>query len=168
MLGAVLGAGAVGAVFGSTITGSLSRRIGIGPTYIVGCVLFPLPLVLVPAAAGPALLVLAFLFVARFGSGLGVMVLDISIGSIFAALIPHHLRARVSGAFNVVNYGVRPLGSLAGGLLGAAIGLRPTLWVATIGAVAGFLWLLPSPMPRLRTLEAPPTAAVEASQAGRR
>jgi len=168
MLGAVLGAGAVGAVFGSTITGSLSRRIGIGPTYILGCVLFPLPLVLVPAAAGPALLVLAFLFVARFGSGLGVMVLDISIGSIFAALIPHHLRARVSGAFNVVNYGVRPLGSLAGGLLGAAIGLRPTLWVATIGAVAGFLWLLPSPMPRLRTLEAPPTAAVEASQAGRR
>jgi hypothetical protein len=84
----------------------------------LGCVLFPLPLVLVPAAAGPVLLVLAFLFAARFGSGLGVMVLDISIGSIFAALILHHLRARVSGAFTVVNYGVRPLGSLAGGFLG--------------------------------------------------
>jgi len=81
------------------------------------------------------------------------MVLDISIGSIFAALIPHHLRARVAGAFSMVNYGVRPLGSLAGGLLGGAIGLRPTLWVATVGAVAGFLWLLPSPMPRLKTLE---------------
>jgi MFS family permease len=153
MLGAVLGAGAVGAVFGSTVTGWLARRIGIGPTYILGCVLFPLPLVLVPAAAGPALLILAFLFAARFGSGLGVMVLDISIGSIFAALIPHHLRARVSGAFTVVNYGVRPLGSLAGGFLGSAIGLRPTLWIATVGAVAGFLWLLPSPMPRLRTLD---------------
>ena len=153
MLGAVLGAGAVGAVLGSTITGWLGRRIGIGPTYILGCILFPLPLVLVPAAAGPAVLVLAFLFAARFGSGLGVMVLDISIGSIFAALIPHHLRARVSGAFTVVNYGVRPVGSLAGGFLGNAIGLRPTLWIATVGAVAGFLWLLPSPMPRLRTLE---------------
>jgi MFS family permease len=153
MLGAVLGAGAVGAVFGSTITGWLGRRIGIGPTYILGCVLFPLPLVLVPAAAGPALLVLAFLFAARFGSGLGVMVLDISVGSIFAALIPHHLRSRVSGAFTVVNYGVRPLGSLAGGFLGNAIGIRPTLWIATVGAIAGFLWLLPSPLPRLKTLE---------------
>jgi MFS family permease len=153
MLGAVLGAGAVGAVFGSTITGWLGRRIGIGPTYILGCVLFPLPLVLVPAAAGPAVLILAFLFAARFGSGLGVMVLDISFGSIFAALIPHHLRSRVSGAFTVVNYGVRPLGSLAGGFLGSVIGTRPTLWIATVGAIAGFLWLLPSPLPRLKTLE---------------
>jgi predicted MFS family arabinose efflux permease len=81
------------------------------------------------------------------------MVLDISIGAIFAALIPHHVRARVSGAFTFVNYGVRPLGSLAGGFLGAAIGMRPTLWLATVGALAGFLWLLPSPIPRLRTLE---------------
>ena len=155
MLGAVLGAGAVGAVFGSTITGWLGRRIGIGPTCILGCALFPLPLVLVPAAAGPALMVLAFLFAARFGSGLGVMVLDISMGSIFAAIIPHRLRSRVSGAFTVVNYGVRPLGSLAGGALGNAIGLRPTLWIATVGAIAGFLWLLPSPLPRLKTLDGP-------------
>jgi MFS family permease len=153
MLGAVLGAGAVGAVLGSGITGRLARRIGIGPTYMLGCVLFPLPLVLVPAAAGPVLLVLAFLFVARFWSGFGVMVLDISIGSILAALIPNHLRSRVSGAFTVVNYGVRPLGALVGGALGSAIGLRPTLWIATVGAVAGVLWLLRSPVPRLKTLQ---------------
>jgi MFS family permease len=153
MLGAVLGAGAVGAVLGSTIAGRLARRIGIGPTFILGCVLFPLPLVLVPAAEGPALLVLAFLFAARFGSGLGVMVLDISFGSICAAVIPHHLRSRVTGAFTVLNYGIRPLGSLAGGFLGGAIGLRPTLWIATVGAILGFLWLLPSPLPRLITLE---------------
>jgi MFS family permease len=165
MLGAVLGAGAVGAVLGSTITGWLAKRLGIGPTYILGCILFPAPLILVPAAAGPASLILAFLLAARFGSGLGVMVLDISIGSIFAALIPHHLRSRVSGAFTVVNYGVRPVGSLAGGLLGGAIGLRPTLWIATVGAVAGFLWLLPSPIPRLRALE-PACPEVERRAAG--
>ena len=156
ILGAILGAGAVGAVVGSTITGRLGQRLGIGPTFILGCVLFPLPLVLVPLASGPALAVLAFLFAAQFGSGLGVMVLDISIGSIFATLIPHHLRARVSGAYMVVNYGVRPLGSLVGGALGSAIGLRPTLWIAAVGAIAGALWLLPSPVPRLRTLEPTP------------
>jgi hypothetical protein len=50
----------------------------------------------------------------------------------------------------LVNYGVRPLGSLTGGALGATIGLRPTLWLATAGAIAGVLWLLPSPVRHIR------------------
>jgi predicted MFS family arabinose efflux permease len=52
----------------------------------------------------------------------------------------------------VVNYGVRPLGALVGGGLGTWIGLRPTLWIASVGAILGVLWLLPSPLPRLREL----------------
>ena len=32
------------------------------------------------------------------------------------------------------------------------IGVRPALWVATVGALAGALWLLPSPVPALRKL----------------
>jgi hypothetical protein len=80
------------------------------------------------------------------------MLLDISAGAIFAAVIPHRLRSRVSGAYTFANYGVRVLGALAGGLLGSAVGLRPTLWIATAGALLGVLWLLPSPVPRLRVL----------------
>ena len=152
VLGLVLGAGAVGGVIGSIVTGRISRRIGVGPAFALGCVLFPLPLVLVPLAGGPRWTVLGCLFLAELGSGFGVMVLDISIGSIFAALIPDRLRARVSGAYMVVNYGVRPLGSLLGGALGAWIGLRPTLWIATVGALAGVLWLLPSPLLGMREL----------------
>ena len=44
------------------------------------------------------------------------------------------------------------IGSLAGGFLGSAIGLRPTLWIATAGALLGVLFLLPGPLPRLREL----------------
>ena len=119
---------------------------------MLGCVAFPTPLVLVPLAGGPRWLVLACLFVAEFGSGFGVMLLDISFGSISAALVPPRMRSRVSGAFNVVNYGVRPVGAFAGGLLGGAIGVRETLWIAVIGAIGGFLFLLPSPMPAMREL----------------
>jgi predicted MFS family arabinose efflux permease len=157
-LGAILGAGAVGGVIGSLVTGRIGRRIGIGPAYMLGCVLFPAPLLLVPLAGGPEPVVLALLFLAEFGSGLGVMILDISAGAIFAALIPDRLRARVSGAYMTVNYGVRPLGSLAGGALGATIGLRPTLWIATVGALAGVFWLIPSPVPRLGDLPEPEDA----------
>jgi MFS family permease len=151
-LGLVLGAGAVGGVIGSIVTTRLGRRIGIGPAFLFGCILFPVPLLLVPLAGGPKPLVLAMLFLAEFGSGLGVMILDISAASIFAALVPHRLRSRVSGAYTLVNYGVRPLGSLIGGLLGSSIGLRPTLWIAAAGAIAGFLWLLPSPVAQMRDL----------------
>jgi MFS family permease len=151
-LGLVLGAAAAGGVIGSIIAGPVSRSIGIGPAFVFGCILFPAPLVLVPLASGPQSAVLALLFTAEFLSGLGVMILDISAGSIFAAQIPERLRARVSGAYTFVNYGVRPLGSLAGGALGAAIGIRPTLWIASLGALLGVLWLLPSPLPRLREL----------------
>lgn len=157
-LGLVLGAGAVGGVIGSIVTGPIGRRIGIGPAFVVGCIGFPAPLLLVPLAEGPRWLVVSALFLAEFGSGLGVMLIDISAGAMFAAIIPHRLRARVSGAYSMVNYGVRPLGSLVGGALGSTIGLRPTLWIATVGALAGVLWLLPSPIPRLRDLPEPEDA----------
>ena len=146
VLGLVLGAGAVGGVLGSAVTGRLAAAIGVGRAYLAGCVLFTAPLLLVPLARGPVWVVLALLFAAEFGSGFGVMVLDISAGSIFAAVIPNDLRSRVSGAFQAVNYGTRPVGGLVGGALGALIGLRPTLWIATAGGLAGFLWLLPSPL----------------------
>jgi len=147
-LGLVLGAGAVGALAGAAVATPVTRRFGVGP-------------MLVPVATGSEAVVLACLFFAEFGSGLGVMLLDISAGSIFAAVIPHRLRSRVSGAYTFVNYGVRVLGALAGGLLGSAIGLRPALWIGAAGALLGVLWLLPSPVPRLRELpasahEAPP------------
>jgi MFS family permease len=152
LLGPLLGAASVGGVIGSVVTGRVSRRIGVGPAFALGCVLFPAPLVLVPLAGGARWTVLAMLFAAEFFSGLGVMVLDITAASIKAALVPDRLRARIAGAYMVVNYGVRPIGSLAGGALGTWIGLRPTLWIASVGAIAGVLWLLPSPLLRLREL----------------
>jgi MFS family permease len=152
VLGLVLGAGAIGGVIGSVLTSRLSRTLGVGRVVVLGSFLFPVPLLLVPLAGGPKPLVLSLLFLAEFGSGLGVMIFDISVASIFQAVVPDRLRARFSGAYTFVNYGVRPLGSLVGGVLGSTIGLRPTLWIGAAGAIAGGLFLLPSPMPHLRKL----------------
>ena len=107
---------------------------------------------------GPQWVILACLFLAEFGCGFGVMMLDISAGAIAAAVVPDRLRSRVSGAYMVVNYGVRPVGALVGGALGSWIGLRETLWIATAGALLGVLWLLPSPILGLRELPEPETA----------
>ena len=151
-LGLVLGVAAFGGICGAVVAGRVGRRLGVGPAFALGCVLFTAPLVLVPLAQGPEALVLVFLFAAEFLSGLGVMILDVNAGSIMFALTPDRLRSRTTGAFNFVNWGIRPLGALAGGALGAWIGVRPTLWVATVGALLGSLWLLPSPVLGLREL----------------
>jgi predicted MFS family arabinose efflux permease len=62
------------------------------------------------------------------------------------------VRSRVSGAYTFVNYGIRMLGSLAGGLLGSTLGLRPALRIGAAGALLGVLFLLPSPVLRMREL----------------
>jgi MFS family permease len=146
LLGVVLGAGAVGGLLGAVLTKRLERAIGAGRACAVGCFLFTAPLALIPLASGARPIVLAMLFCAEFGSGVGVMVLDITIASIFAAAIPDELRARVMGTFQAINFGTRPIGALAAGALGGALGLRPTLWIAAAGATLGFLWLLPGPV----------------------
>jgi predicted MFS family arabinose efflux permease len=151
-LGLVLGAGAVGGLIGAVLAGRIGRRIGIGPAYLLGMVLFPAPLILVPAAGGPKPLVLGILFVSEFLAGVGVMILDINASAFQTALTPDRLRARSTGAFRFVNFGVRPLGALLGGALGSTMGLRPALWLSSIAALAGILWMLPSPVPKMREL----------------
>jgi MFS family permease len=150
LLGLVLGAGAVGGVLGSVLTRRIAARTGVGRAYLIGCIVYPVPVLLIPLAAGPHLLILGMLFAAEFVAGFGVMILDISIGTIMAAVVPNPLRSRVSGAFMAMNFGTRPVGSLAGGAAGALLGLHPALWIAAAGGTLGFLFLLPSPMPRFR------------------
>jgi MFS family permease len=153
-LGLALGIGALGSVLGSALAAPLSERIGLGNTVVVSFVLGPAPLVLVALAPGSPLPGIVLLGLAEFLSGIGIMLLDIDLGAVQTALIPDRLRAQVAGAYIFVNWGVRPVGALAGGLLAGAVGLRPTMWIASVGALAGVLWLLPSGMSRVRRVSA--------------
>lgn len=153
-LGLVLGMGAVGGLLGATVTGRIAQAIGIGPAVMVGFVFFSAPLLLVPAAGGgeSRKAILTLLFLAEFGSGFGVMLLDIGLGAIFQAIVPDDLRARFTGAYITANYGVRAFGSVGAGLLGSAVGVREALWVTAGGSVVSVLFLLPGGMLRMRDL----------------
>jgi predicted MFS family arabinose efflux permease len=159
LLGVIIGAGAAGALIGAGLTARISRRLGVGPTVVMSFLLFPAPLLLVPAAAGPRPVVLGMLFLAEFFSGMGVMILDITLTSVQNAAIPDQVRSRVAGAQRTVNYGIRPVGALIGGFLGATLGIHPTLWLSGIGALAGTLWVLPRAVSGLRGLPEPPAEA---------
>lgn len=156
LLGIVLGAGAVGGIVGALLAVRIERLIGIGAAFTLGTVLFPLPLVLVPLASGSDLRIAVMLGAAEFFCSVGVMILDVNAGSLMLLRTPDRLRARMSGTFRFVNYGIRPIGALLGGALGTAIGLHTTLWIGVLGALAGVIFLVFSPIPRLR--EAPAEA----------
>ena len=59
-----------------------------------------------------------------------------------------------AGAFRFINYSVRPVGALARRSGGGAIGVREAIWITTIAAIGGVLFLFGSPVLRLRHLPA--------------
>ncbi|MFJ4854823.1 MFS transporter [Streptomyces sp. NPDC088730] len=163
-IGLALGVGATGALLGAVCAPAISRRLGVGRSIVAGAVLFPAPIAIAAAADGPVWLRAGALAGAEFLSGFGVMLFDINLNSLQASVIPDGMRSRVAGAYSTINYGIRPLGAVAGGLLATLVGLRPTLLVAAVGGALSVLWLLPSPIPGIRSL-APDTAASAVGEA---
>ncbi len=91
---------------------------------------------------------------AEFVFAVSVMCFDVPLMSLQASVIADTMRSRVTGAFSTVNFGVRPLGAVLGGLLGGWIGPRETLLVSGIGGALSVLWLIGSPIIRVRTIAA--------------
>lgn len=153
-LGLALGTGAIGSVIGALVASRIGRRIGLGPAYALGCVLYPASLLLIPLAGPdmPMPVILALLFASEFGAGFGVMILDINVGAVIYARTPDRIRGRAGGAFRFINYGVRPIGALMGGILGGLLGVREAILFGVIAALAGVLFLIGSPILRLREL----------------
>jgi MFS family permease len=160
LLGLVLGAGAIGAVLGAVVASRVGRNIGIGPSYALGLLVFSGSWILVPLATPgwPLVVVAGLVLVSEFIGGLGVMILDINAGAIIPARTPHAIRSRVTGGWRFVNMGIRPIGAVVGGLAGGLIGVRETMFVATIGALCGMLFLIRSPVLSLH--EVPETAEI--------
>jgi hypothetical protein len=62
---------------------------------------------------------------------------------------PDRLQGRMNATVRLLVEGLTPLGSLAGGVLGQGIGLRPTLLIAVGGELLAALWLLCSSVRRV-------------------
>ncbi|MFC9243826.1 MFS transporter [Streptomyces sp. NPDC057136] len=158
VIGIAFGIGATGSVFGALVAPNVSRRFGVGRSIVVGAVLFPAPIAIAAAADGPFWLRAGALAASEFLSGFGVMLFDVNLNALQTAVIPDGVRSRVAGAYSTINYGIRPVGAIVGGLLATMVGLRATLLIAAVGGALSLLWLLPSPIPRIRSLTPDKTA----------
>jgi len=152
VIGLALGIGAAGGLVGAVLAPRVARVIGIGRTIMVGAVLFPAPIAVAAAANGTTLTNAIVLSAAELLSSIGVMLFDINQNAVITAVTPDDMRGRTAGAFSTINYGSRPVGAIVGGLLGTAIGLRPTLLVAAVGGTLAVCWLLRSPIAHMVTV----------------
>jgi hypothetical protein len=114
---------------------------------IGGWVLAAAGTLLVPLAAGPAVVVIAMLAVSKAFEGVTDTVANIHQWRLRQVVTPDHLAGRVTAGHRFTVYGV---GALAGGALGGAVGLRPALTICAVGALLSPLPAVFSPLRRLR------------------
>ena len=153
IIGIAFGIGASGGLLGALAAAPLTRLIGAGRLIALGAVVFPAAIAIAALASGPIWMRATALGAAEFIGAFAVMCFDIPLNALQAAVIHDNMRSRVSGAFSSINYGVRPLGAVVGGLLGTWLGVRETLLISSAGGLLAVLWLIRSPIISVRGLE---------------
>lgn len=152
-IGLAFGIGAVGGLSGAVVAGPLARRIRTGPTIVLGAVTAAAPFVLLPLAAGADTGRLAWLAAVSFATSAGIMIFDINLNAVLFAVTPDPVRSRVVGTFGTINYGIRPAGAVLGGLLAGTVGIAPTMIIAAVGGCSAIIWLITSPIIRIRRVD---------------
>jgi predicted MFS family arabinose efflux permease len=153
-VGGLASAGAVGGVLGALVARPLCRRLGSARgVRIVLVTASPFGLLMPLAGPGPGtvLYLVGLLFVVA-----AVVFVNVVLAGFRQSYTPPALLSRVSATLMFANHATIPLGALAGGELGAVIGLRATMWVMTgLLALCGALPLL-SPLRTVRELPTTP------------
>jgi MFS family permease len=150
VIGAIFAVGGLSTVAGTLLASRAATRFGVGPMLIASPFVIGLASLLIPLAGGPALVAVLLLIAAQVLFGIGRPIFDINQLSLRQAITPARLQGRVNASMLFIMWGVIPIGSLLGGLLGTTIGLRPTLTVGAVGMSLAFIWVLFSPIRGLR------------------
>jgi predicted MFS family arabinose efflux permease len=134
--GFVLLAAGAGSIVGGVAAPPLARRFGRGPMLVVGAIVTGVP------TAAMGLTRNGYVGAGLFAiSAAGVMVWNVLTMSVRQALIPQHLFGRVQGAYRTLVWGAIAAGAPIGGVIAAATGVAPVLYVAGAGLTLTAVWL---------------------------
>jgi len=151
ILGVIISVGGACSVGGAFAAERLVRRFGLGPAVIGAAAVVGAGSLLLPMAHGSVAVCAAVLGVSQLFD-IAWPVYTINELSLRQAITPPHLLGRVNSAMHLLFRGILPVGSLAAGTLAQGIGTRLTLLAGSIGFLLSTLWLVFSPIRRLREL----------------
>ncbi|MGX7826836.1 MFS transporter [Actinokineospora sp. 24-640] len=147
-VGLVVGAAGAGGIVGALVASRVNRAIGqvraIWVSQVVGA---PFGLLIPLAAPGWPLVVAVAGYVMVL---LCVVVFNVAQVSFRQTICPDHLLGRMNASVRFIVWGALPLGGLLGGGLGEWLGIRTTVWIAVSGWALASLWLVLSPLRKLR------------------
>jgi Na+/melibiose symporter-like transporter len=152
VLGVVIAAGGAGSLIGSALAPAFVRWMGLGRLMIGASIFYGLVLFLVPLAHSPLVFAISCLLIQQFFGDLAMAAFNVSAISLRQALAPENILGRVNAAMQLLSMGVMSAGALFGGLMAAGAGIRFTLAVAAGGVLLSSVWLIASPVPKLRDL----------------
>ena len=148
--------GGLGCVLASAFAQRLSARFGIGPVIVHGLALTALGWQAFGLISGPVWVATLLLGCAMLMFDFGAVLYGINYLALRQAITPDRLMGRMTATMRFLTVAAAPLGSLAGGALATAIGLRGTLLtvgVLGLALVAGaVVW---SPVRRHREMPVP-------------
>jgi hypothetical protein len=143
------------------------QRFGVGPVivgsiFLAGVGLFPI--YLATRSLGFSVLNIGgfsldfnFLMIigGQFLSGAALVAYNINQVSLRQTLLPSRIQGRMNATMRFLVWGTIPLGGVAGGIIGTALGLREALLIGAIGSSLAFMWVLFSPIRSLKSVPEP-------------
>ena len=157
-LGIVIGASAVGGLAGALLATRARKALGYGKAMAVttiGVSAAPLLLLVPRHASVPTVIIMV---AAQLGYGSSISAFNVNAITLRQVVTPTRLLARMNATYRMLIWGAPPVGAVAGGLLGSAVGLRAALVISLIAMTSPILWIFFSPVFRLSEMPTGPLA----------
>lgn len=169
-IGLVFSLGAVGAFVGAASASRLAARLRVGRT-MVACVTIECAALLVVPAVDPSwssVAIIPVLGTAMACNGVGVAASSVLLITVRQLRTPDELLGRVNATMRTVTYGTIPLGALGGGFVGEWLGARTGLLIGAVLCLGTVVWVVLSPLSRIRRLEDLEVSMPSAARVGAR
>jgi MFS family permease len=156
-LGLVFSLGNIGWLVGALVARRVALLLRLGPALFGSALLGGLPFFLVPLATPRVAIPL--LIAAQAITALAIVVFNINGISLYQTHVPPRMLGRMNASRRWIVWGIIPLGSVLGGALASAIGLRTTLFVGAAISTVAAAALLARPILSLATVDGDARAA---------
>jgi Na+/melibiose symporter-like transporter len=149
-VGLSVAVGGIGSLLGALCAERLFRRIPLG-WGLIGCFVASTgSSFLMPWRPTAIPLAVALMMIAQVVGDFAGTLFSIQERTLRQNAVPDELLGRTGGIAHFLTQGVAPLGTVCAGILGTLFGLQTVRAVASFGMLSAVLWLLFSPIVRLR------------------
>jgi MFS family permease len=169
-IGVIAAIGGIGSLAGSALAPIMVRRLGVGPSILVGILGFTIGNTLIPLAPAGAAAVIGipigavFLITQQLLGDALATVYEVTEVSLVQASVDDKVLGRVNASIGTFTTLLTLFGAIAGGVIAETWGLRAAFWVGLLGALLSLLVVWFSPVRHVRQAPLRPTIGMPGDQ----